>query len=116
MRQTPLWALSASKETRTPGGRTACPCCLGLEEEWGLGVGGSFWEPGLPADLRGVSQHLFTYPASQKSRTPHGAPNGCECTTQIWWSREGYRLARMHVGMSVQTGATVARCVCTLMF
>lgn len=40
MRQTPLWALSASKETRTPGGRTACPCCLGLEEEWGLGVGG----------------------------------------------------------------------------
>lgn len=38
MRQTPPWDLSASKETRTLGGRTVCPCWLGLEECWGVGV------------------------------------------------------------------------------
>lgn len=32
MRQTLPWALSASKETRTLGGRTVCPCQLGPEE------------------------------------------------------------------------------------
>lgn len=68
MRQTPPWALSASKEIRTLGGRTTCPCWLGLEE--GCGVGGSFWESGLPAGPGGVSWHLLTCPAPQRSLDP----------------------------------------------
>lgn len=38
---------------------------------WRLGSGGkSLWKPGLPAGLGGISQHLFTCPASQKSPDP----------------------------------------------
>lgn len=68
MRQTPLWALSASKETRTRGGRMVCPCRLGPRREElcvcivGDG-GGSFWKPRLPAGLGGALSPATCAPA-----------------------------------------------------
>lgn len=54
------------------GGRTACPCWLGLEEAGR--VGGSFWELGLPAGPGMGNQHLLHLLPSPRSLGSAGPP------------------------------------------
>lgn len=90
MRQTPPWDLSASKETRTAGGRTACPCWLGLEE--GRGVGGSFWESGCLWGRAASPGICSPAPLPGGARTPCGAPAGSGHGTQMYVDGAGGRL------------------------
>lgn len=59
----------------------------------GMGsVGGSFWELGLPAGPGGVSRHLFTCPAPQRSLNLTWVSDGCGHVTQMYTGRSGGRV------------------------
>lgn len=109
MRQTPPWDLSASKETRTLGGRMARPCWLGLEEGWGVWGGHS----GNQAAC-GARRHL---PASVHSllprgaRIPCGAPDGCGYVTQMFVDRSAGRMRGVGLCMCVCSQGCVHTCV-----
>lgn len=78
----------------------------------GMGTGGSFWEPGLPAGLGRVSQHLLTCPSSRKSPdSTWGSRWRCRGTDvhrQVWWLHELVRACRNARGRVGPTWESVA--------